>query len=213
MLAASIHMMRGTPYIYQGEEFGMPNPGFDRIEQYRDVESINYYHILKEQGMEESEILAILQSKSRDNGRTPMQWNGEENGGFTTGHPWIPVGKTTKTINAEKALEDPDSVFYFYQKLIALRKEHAVIAEGDFHMILEEHEQVMAYIRTLGNQKLIVLNNFYGEETTVSLPAELIEAAEAASVLIGNYEEAPSFAREMTLKPYESVVFSTTVNK
>ena len=213
MLATSIHMMRGTPYIYQGEEFGMPNPKFDSIEQYRDVESINYYHILKEQGMEESEIIAVLQSKSRDNSRTPMQWSADANGGFTTGEPWIPVGKSVGTINAEQALQDEDSVFYYYQKLIALRKEHAIIAEGDFKMILEDHDQIMGYTRTLGNEKLVVLTNFYGQDASVALPAELMAGAETASVLISNYKEAASFTKEMTLRPYEAVVFAITANK
>jgi trehalose-6-phosphate hydrolase len=122
MLATAIHMMRGTPYIYQGEEFGMSNPYFDSIDQYRDVESINYYNILKAKGVEEDKILQILRSKSRDNSRTPMQWNNEENGGFTTGTPWISLGKSYKYINAKNAVEDKMSVFYHYKKLISLRK-------------------------------------------------------------------------------------------
>ena len=121
MLATTIHMMRGTPYIYQGEEFGMTNPYFDSIEEYRDVESLNYYNILKEQGETEEDILEILRSKSRDNSRTPIQWNSKENAGFTVGTPWIPVSKMYKVINAEKALVNKDSVFYHYKMLISLR--------------------------------------------------------------------------------------------
>ena len=211
MLATAIHMMRGTPYIYQGEEFGMPNPGFDHIEQYRDVESINYFNILKQQGVAEEEILEILRSKSRDNSRTPMQWSSEKNAGFTTGQPWIPIGKSAKEINAAKALEDKESVFYFYQKLIALRKEYAVISEGDFNMILENHKKVMAYTRSFENQRIIVLNNFYGEETNVILPTELMTDVAESSVLISNYQVTPLLNQEISLRPYESIVYLVTV--
>lgn len=207
MLATTIHMMRGTPYIYQGEEFGMPNPGFDRIDQYRDVESINYFNILKGQGVAENEILKILQSKSRDNARTPMQWTAEEKAGFTTGQPWIPIGKSTKEINAEKALENENSIFYYYQKLIALRKEYSIIADGDFNMILENHDQVMAYTRSDEEQKLVVLNNFYGDTANVVLPTALMQEVNTSAILISNYEQAPLFSEEITLRPYESVVY------
>ncbi|MGM9929772.1 MAG: alpha,alpha-phosphotrehalase [Bacillus sp. (in: firmicutes)] len=213
MLASAIHMMRGTPYIYQGEEFGMPNPGFNQIEQYRDVESINYYHILKEQGIAEQEILDILKSKSRDNSRTPMQWDGSANAGFTTGQPWIPIGQSAKEINAEKALEDEDSIFYFYQKLIALRKEHAVIAEGDFKMILETHEKVMGYTRLHDDQLLIALNNFYGEETTVELPACVLDKVKESKVLITNYQHTSELKKDIVLRPYESIVFLAAVSR
>ncbi len=213
MLASAIHMMRGTPYIYQGEEFGMPNPGFNQIEQYRDVESINYYHILKEQGIAEQKILDILKSKSRDNSRTPMQWDGSANAGFTTGQPWIPIGQSAKEINAEKALKDEDSIFYFYQKLIALRKEHAVIAEGDFKMILETHEKVMGYTRLHDDQLLIALNNFYGEETTVELPACVLDKVKESKVLITNYQHTSELKKDIVLRPYESIVFLAAVSR
>ncbi|WP_042347090.1 alpha,alpha-phosphotrehalase [Bacillus massiliigorillae] len=212
MLATTVHMMRGTPYIYQGEEFGMPNPHFNSIEQYRDVESINYYHILKEQGVPEQEILEILKSKSRDNSRTPIPWNDEENAGFTTGTPWISLGDSAKEINVKNALEDPNSVFYFYQKLISLRKQYPIIAEGDFKMILENHDKVMAYTRTYENKMLIVLNNFYAEETKVKLPSNIIERVEHSDVLIGNYENTPSLSGEITLKPYQSIVYYVGLN-
>ncbi|MEH6944070.1 alpha,alpha-phosphotrehalase [Bacillus sp. JJ722] len=207
MLATTVHMMRGTPYIYQGEEFGMPNPNFNRIEQYRDVESINYYTILKQQGVPEQDIIEILKVKSRDNSRTPMQWNDEDNAGFTSGTPWISLGDSSKEINAMKALEDPNSVFYFYQKLIALRKEYPIIAEGNFKMILEDHEKVMAYTRFYENNLLIVLNNFYAEEAKVQLPSNVMEGVKTSSILIGNYENAPTFSKEINLRPYESIVY------
>lgn len=207
MLATAIHMMRGTPYIYQGEEFGMPNPYFDSIDQYRDVESINYYNILKANGVEEDKILEILRSKSRDNSRTPIQWNDEENGGFTTGTPWISLGKYYKDINAENALQDKESVFYHYKKLISLRKKYPLISEGSIKFILENDEKVLAYTRSYENTSLIVLNNFYGEETLVNLPEDLISDCRKSSVLISNYSDSKELKEEITLRPYESIVY------
>lgn len=207
MLATTIHMMRGTPYIYQGEEFGMTNPYFDSIEEYRDVESINYYNILKEQGETEEDILEILRSKSRDNSRTPIQWNSKENAGFTVGTPWIPVSKMYKEINAEKALENKDSVFYHYKKLISLRKEYDVISKGNIEMILEEHNKVLAYTRNYENKTLVVLNNFYGEETMVKLPSELLCNEYKVNTLISNYSNSRKLKEEIILRPYESIVY------
>ena len=204
MLATSIHLMRGTPYIYQGEEFGMKNPGYTSIDQYRDVESINYYNILKEQGVEEQQILEILRSKSRDNSRTPMQWDQTIHAGFTDGTPWIEVGATYETVNAKTALADVDSVFYHYKKLIQLRKEYDIISEGQIEMMLEEHPQVLAYQRQLKNQTLIVLNNYYKQETTVELSPELIKDSK---ILISNYSDSTALAEKMNLRPYESVAY------
>lgn len=130
MLAATVHLMQGTPYVYQGEEFGMTNPGFTTIDQYRDVESLNMYEQLRKEGKSEEEVLAILRQKSRDNARTPVQWNATDQAGFTSGTPWIEVAANYKDINAEQALEDPQSIFYFYQKLIELRKTYQVITDG-----------------------------------------------------------------------------------
>lgn len=207
MLATAIHMMRGTPYIYQGEEFGMPNPYFDSIDQYRDVESINYYNILKAKGVEEDKILEILRSKSRDNSRTPIQWNNEENGGFTTGTPWISLGKSCKDINAENALQDKGSVFYHYKKLISLRKKYPLISEGSIKLILENDEKVLAYTRSYENTRLIVLNNFYGEETVVNLPKNLIDDCVESSILISNYSDSEELKEGIALRPYESIVY------
>lgn len=207
MLATAIHMMRGTPYIYQGEEFGMPNPYFDSIDQYRDVESINYYNILKAKGVEEDKILEILRSKSRDNSRTPIQWNNEENGGFTTGTPWISLGKSYKDINAENALQDKGSVFYHYKKLISLRKKYPLISEGSIKLILENDEKVLAYTRSYENTRLIVLNNFYGEETVVNLPKNLIDDCVESSILISNYSDSEELKEGIALRPYESIVY------
>lgn len=206
MLATTIHMLRGTPYIYQGEEFGMTNPYFDSIDLYRDVESLNFYNILKREGKKEEEIIKILQSKSRDNSRTPVQWNNEKNAGFTEGRPWISVSKNYREINAENALRDENSIFYHYKKLIELRKEYDVIAYGDFKLILENHSNIFAYMRSYNNEKLLVVNNFYGNKTYFSLPKE-IKLEGKSVILISNYKDTENNIKELTLRPYESVVF------
>ena len=205
MLATSIHMMRGTPYIYQGEEFGMTNPEYTSINQYRDVESINFYNILMNKGVDKEKALEILREKSRDNSRTPVQWNNKKNAGFTSGEPWIPVGNLYKNINAENALNDKDSVFYHYKNLISLRKQHDVISDGSFNIILENHDKVYAYTRSYKNTNLIVLNNFYGEDTDVTIEKELIEGN--SKTLISNYKDSGSLSKNIKLRPYESIVY------
>lgn len=208
MLATTIHMMQGTPYIYQGEEFGMTNPKFESIDQYRDVESLNMFNLLKEQGLSENEILEILKHKSRDNSRTPVQWNDRNNGGFTTGEPWIPVASNYKEINAEAAVQDRNSIFYHYQKLNQLRKELAIITYGDYELILKDHPEIFAYIRNGENgEKLLVVNNFYGRETDFVLPEGIDVSGLKADVLISNYDSNPENLSSFTLRPYESVVF------
>lgn len=205
MLATSIHMMRGTPYIYQGEEFGMTNPEYTSINQYRDVESINFYNILINKGVDKEKALEILREKSRDNSRTPVQWNNKKNAGFTSGEPWIPVGNLYKNINAENALNDKDSVFYHYKNLISLRKQYDVISDGSFNNILENHDKVYAYTRSYKNTNLIVLNNFYGEDTEVTIEKELIEGN--SKILISNYKDSGSLSKNIKLRPYESIVY------
>lgn len=207
MLGTAIHMLRGTPYIYQGEEIGMTNPYFDKIEDYRDVETIQYYNILKEEGVEEDEIIKILQSKSRDNSRTPMQWNTDKNGGFTSGEPWIAVNKNYKYINVEKSLKDKDSIFYHYKKLIQLRKEYDIISYGDFKPILEDHEEIFAYIRSYKDEKLIVINNFFDKETVFNLPETIDSDQWNIEVLISNYKDVSKEINTIKLRPYESIVY------
>lgn len=207
MLATAIHMLRGTPYIYQGEEIGMKNPYFDSIEQYKDVESLNYYEILWAQGVPKEEVLNILSVKSRDNSRTPMQWNDKENGGFTTGTPWLSVGKGYQSVNAEAALRDKDSVFYHYKKLIELRKQYDMIAYGTYETLSKEHPQVYAYMRSFEEQKLIVINNFYGENTKFPLPQEIMIDEYESKVLLSNYEDSPEITRTISLRPYESICY------
>jgi trehalose-6-phosphate hydrolase len=206
MLATAIHLLQGTPFIYQGEEIGMTNPYFENIEDYRDVESINAYHLLRAQGKDEKDVMAALKQKSRDNARTPMQWNSEENAGFTSGTPWIRPAPNYKEINVEQALKDRDSIFYHYQKLIRLRKQYDVIAYGDYEWILEDHPHIYAYLRHYRQEKLLVINNFYGVETTFSLP-EKFNFGEKRQILISNYPDTENRIHDLRLRPYESVAF------
>ncbi|MBM7694492.1 trehalose-6-phosphate hydrolase [Peribacillus deserti] len=205
MLATVIHMMQGTPYVYQGEEIGMTDPKFNTIEEYRDVETLNYFEILKAQGLPQETIMEIIKSRSRDNSRTPVQWTGGHQAGFTDGTPWIGVADNYKTINAEQALKDPGSIFYHYQKLIKLRKELDIITFGDYELLLADHPQVFAYKRTYNNEELLVLNNFFNEEVTIEIPE--YKGAGGSSIIISNYQESQDLTNELKLRPYESVVY------
>ena len=207
MLATAVHMMNGTPYVYQGEEIGMTNPEFENIEDYRDVESINYYNILKEEGMNEEEILKILRSKSRDNSRTPIQWDSSENAGFTTGTPWINPSKRYKEINAENNLDDKTSVFYHYKKLIELRKQEDVIAYGDYRILDKENTKIYAYERSYNGDSIIVVNNFYPEEGSINLSKEVNLEGKNIEILLSNYEDSSTELSNLSLRPYESVVY------
>ncbi|MDN4525665.1 alpha,alpha-phosphotrehalase [Fictibacillus fluitans] len=206
MLATVIHCMQGTPYIYQGEEFGMTNPGFEHIDDYRDVESLNIYNELTAAGMSEEKVLAILKQKSRDNSRTPVQWNSTENAGFTTGTPWINVAGNYKEINAEKAVQDKNSVFSHYQQLISLRKTMDIFTDGDYQWIDEEHPSIFAFTRNTENESLLVVSNFYGKDAEWVLPEAMESARDKATVLLSNYEDSPTLEKTV-LRPYESIVY------
>ncbi|HDR7735666.1 TPA: alpha,alpha-phosphotrehalase [Bacillus thuringiensis] len=210
MLATAMHMLQGTPYIYQGEEIGMTNPKFESIEQYRDVESLNIYDIKLKEGLSKEEIIGILKQKSRDNSRTPMQWNEEVNSGFTTSTPWISVAENFKEINVEKALEDNESVFYHYQKLIELRKTYDVITEGEYAILDKNDSKIWAYTRTTESEVLLVINNFYGEEITYSVPAHVQLDGMKQEVLLSNYKDASKDIAKLNLRPYESIVYRYT---
>jgi len=204
MLATSIHMMQGTPYVYQGEEIGMTNPGYRSIDQYRDLESTNMYDImLNQQGQSEASVLAILAQKSRDNSRTPIQWNSEQNAGFTKGIPWLEVAENYKEVNVQQALGDHNSVFYYYRRLIALRKEVEVITTGDYTDLAPEHRQLFCYQRRSDKQTLICINNYYADPAEYELPAGV--AVEQGSYILGNYPELLTLqpTRSVKLKPYE----------
>lgn len=202
MLATLIHCLRGTPYIYQGEEIGMTNPHFKSIEQYRDVESLNHYQILQDKGMTKEQALMILDVHSRDNSRTPMQWDDSINAGFTTGTPWIQTADNYTNINVKNSLEDKDSIFYYYQKLIQLRKNYDVIAYGDIKPLLREDKRVFAYERNYKGQKLIVICNFYPTTYEIELPYDLSNY----KCILNNYKNEAK-AKKIALKPYETLVY------
>ncbi|ANS46239.1 trehalose-6-phosphate hydrolase [Bacillus thuringiensis] len=210
MLATAMHMLQGTPYIYQGEEIGMTNPKFESIEQYRDVESLNIYDIKLKEGLSKEEIIGILKQKSRDNSRTPMQWNEEMNSGFTTSTPWISAAENFKEINVEKALEDKESVFYHYKKLIELRKTYDVITEGEYAILDKNDPKIWAYTRTTESEVLLVINNFYEEEITYSIPAHVQLDGMKQEVLLSNYKDASKDIAKLNLRPYESIVYRYT---
>lgn len=198
MLATCLHMMQGTPYVYQGEELGMTNAYFTELKDYRDIESIQYFHEYTEAGIYTPEyMMKCLMLRGRDNARTPMQWDDSANAGFTTGTPWISVNKNYTQINAKAALEDKDSVFYYYQKLIRLRHENEIIVEGVFHGLLEDNDDIYAYERTLGDEKLVVACNFTNKE----VPCDLFEGKEGEE-LITNYKNHVTGV----LQPYETRV-------
>lgn len=201
MLGLCIHLMRGTPYVYQGEELGMTNAYFEDIGQYKDVESLNYYHILKEQGLTEADIMARLMARSRDNSRTPMQWNAEQNAGFTAGTPWISVPTRKPQANAAAEEKDAQSVLSFYKRLIRLRKEKNVIAEGDIRFICPDVPGIIAYERTLKDEKVTVYCNFTEESVAVSVHGR--------DCLLDSYEDAPLMETGMlTLRPYEGIAMA-----
>lgn len=202
MLATLIHCLRGTPYIYQGEEIGMTNPHFKSIEQYRDVESLNHYQILQDKGMTKEQALMILDVHSRDNSRTPMQWDDSINAGFTTGTPWIQTADNYTEINVKNSLEDKGSIFYYYQKLIQLRKNYDVIAYGDIKPLLREDKRVFAYERNYKGQKLIVICNFYPTTYEIELPYDLSNY----KCILNNYKNEAK-AKKIALKPYETLVY------
>ena len=197
-LAASIHLSRGTPYIYMGEEIGMIDPDYDSMADYVDVESINAYQMLLDQGKSPEQAFKIIQAKSRDNSRTPMQWDASENAGFQQElHGWK-LANLTKTSNVENEIDGP--IFKFYKELIRLRKEMPIISEGSYLPALEDSQQVYAFERHLDGQKLLVLNNFYGSEAEVEIPEEY----QAGRVLLSNYDDA-ELAEKVSLKPYQTL--------
>ncbi|MEH8183605.1 alpha,alpha-phosphotrehalase [Aeromonas allosaccharophila] len=205
MLATTLHGLQGTPYIYQGEEIGMTNPGYQRIDDYQDVESRNIFAIKQAEGMSEAEILAILGAKSRDNSRTPMQWSASPNAGFTSGTPWLKPAANYSEINAEAALADQHSVFWHYRDLIALRKAHPIFTQGDYQELLAGHPQIWAYARRANGQTLLVVSNFYGEPVEFALPAELQSGQ--GHLLLGNYPDSPAQPQSGMLRPYESLIW------
>lgn len=207
MLATCLHMMQGTPYIYQGEELGMTNYPFTSLDEFRDIESINAYHELTQKGIvAPEEMFDFISYKGRDNARTPIQWDDSEGAGFTTGTPWIPINPNYKIINAKEQTLRKDSVFHYYKKLIQLRKQLPVIVYGIYELLLPDSEDLYVYTRTLDAQKLLVICNFTDKELSYSIPDEF--AVPDRKVLISNYETDALPQKELTLKPYQSTVLS-----
>ena len=200
MLATSIHMMRGTPYIYQGEELGMTNAHYTSIDQYRDVESLNYYKILLEEGKTEEEAMKILGERSRDNGRTPMQWDDSQYAGFSSTPPWLSIPDNYQTINAASEIDDPTSIFSYYQELVRLRKAKKAISEGTITFLETNQDQVMAYKRQYQNQEITVYINFGKAETT------LLAKTAGMGKLLGNYQDIQTEGELLRLRPYEALV-------
>lgn len=207
MLATVLHMMQGTPYIYQGEEIGMTNVRFSSIDHYRDIETLNMYKVkVLEEGQDEVKVMESIYAKGRDNARTPMQWDDSPNAGFTTGTPWIGVNPNYKEINVKQALADKNSIFYYYQKLIRLRKMYPIIVNGDFTLLDPENEETFAYIRCYNGEKLLVVSNWTGEEVLFTMP----ETAEFTprELLIANYDDAAiPPGRVLVLRPWEALVY------
>lgn len=205
MLAQTMHMMRGTPYIYMGEEIGMSDPNYDSIDDYKDIESHNAYKMLIKEGKSSEEAFYIISKKSRDNSRTPMQWDSSENAGFSNINPWLRVNSNYIQINVESALSNKNSVYYYYKELIELRKEKDIISDGSYTPILEDHPRVFAYLRKYKDQVLINLNNFYKEEVEIDLSAILPDYKDF-SYLLGNYGSR-EMKEKIILRAYESISF------
>ncbi|HJC15297.1 MAG TPA: alpha-glucosidase [Candidatus Fusicatenibacter intestinigallinarum] len=209
MLVTCLHMMQGTPYVYQGEELGMTNCPFETLEDLRDIESINAFHELTGCGkVTPEDMMRYIRLRGRDNARTPMQWDDSANGGFTTGTPWIMVNPNYREINAKAEQEDPDSVFHYYQNIIGLRKKEPVMVYGSYQLLEPDSETLYVYTRTLGEEKLLVICNFTSDEETYRIPEEFAEAG----VLISNYHrEQPE--KEIVLQPYEALVLKIGAGK
>lgn len=207
MLTTCLHMMQGTPYIYQGEEIGMTNVAFDSIDQYRDIETLNAFKVLtSENRATQEDMMKAIYARGRDNARTPIQWDDTQNAGFTSGTPWIDVNPNYKEINVKKALDDSDSIFYYYQQLIQLRKKHDIMVYGKYDLLLENDEQIYAYTRTLNNEKLLVICNFTSNTPEFALPNGLNYTG--AELLISNYMLSNGEPLEnFEMKPFEARVY------
>lgn len=203
MLAQTVHLLRGTPYIYQGEEIGMTNPNYEDLDEYVDIETHNAYKKMQEDGISHDEAMAIIKEKSRDNSRTPMQWDDSKNAGFSDAEPWLKVSDNYKDINTENT-DVSQAIRAYYKKLIRLRKDMPIIQEGSYDVLELEHPSIFAYVREYEGEKLLVLNHFYAEDDTITIPDELLNLD--ASYLIGNGSER-KLEKEFKLGPYETAAF------
>ncbi|EMN7254116.1 alpha-glucosidase [Vibrio vulnificus] len=205
MLATALHFLKGTPYIYQGEEIGMTNVAFESLDQYKDIETLNFYKVKTESGVSHQHMMDAIHENSRDNARTPMQWSASPNGGFSQAEPWIEVNPNYPEINVEQALADSDSIFYHYQKLIELRKQHPAIVYGDFTPLFAEHDSVFAYVRSHQDEQLLVINNFSDQDVSLELPDNLQN--KEVNCLIYNYDSLDMLGVTLSLKPYQCYAF------
>ena len=207
MLATCLHMTQGTPYIYQGEEIGMTNVAFEKLSDYKDIEILNAYEdLVVKKGRSHEEMMQGIYDRGRDNARTPMQWNDSENGGFTLGTPWIKVNPNYKSINVEEEINNEDSILNYYKKLIKIRKDNEIVVYGKYDLLLEESEEIYSYMRTLNNERLLVICSFSKEETTFNLPSEV--EYNSKKLLIGNYDVCIDEQLEnIKLRPYECRVY------
>ncbi len=203
MLATLLHGMKGTPYIYQGEELGMTNVRFEDINEYNDIETLNMYKDRISKGYSHDEIMASIYAKGRDNARTPMQWDSTENAGFTIGKPWLKVNKNYKFINAEDCLQDKDSIFYHYKKLIDIRKHNDTIIYGDYKLLLPEYKNVFAYSRELNGDKIVVVCNFYNKEINLNFKEDFNNV----EILLSNYKDSSILMKDLKLRPYEAIMY------
>ena len=203
MLATLLHGMKGTPYIYQGEELGMTNVRFDDINDYNDIESINMYKDRLSKGYSHNEIMESIYAKGRDNARTPMQWDDSENAGFTTGTPWLAVNKNYDKINAKQCLQDENSIFNHYKKLIDIRKNNDTIIYGDYKLLCEDDENIFAYVRELNGDKILVVCNFYDKDVEFKFEGDF----NYSKVLLSNYNDSSKMIEKLKLRPYEAVMY------
>ena len=203
MLATLLHGMKGTPYIYQGEELGMTNVRFEDINEYNDIESLNMYKDRISKGYSHDEIMASIYAKGRDNARTPMQWDNSENAGFTTGKPWLAVNKNYEYINAKQCVEDENSIFNHYRKLIDIRKKNDTIIYGDYKLLCEEDKNIFAYTRSLKDDTILVICNFYDKEVNFKFNNDF----NYAEVLLSNYKDSSTLIENLNLRPYEAIMF------
>ena len=203
MLATLLHGMKGTPYIYQGEELGMTNVRFDDINDYNDIESLNMYKDRLSKGYSHNEIMESIYAKGRDNARTPMQWDDSENAGFTTGTPWLAVNKNYDKINAKQCLQDENSIFNHYKKLIDIRKNNDTIIYGDYKLLCEDDENIFAYVRELNGDKILVVCNFYDKDVEFKFEGDF----NYSKVLLSNYNDSSKIIEKLKLRPYEAVMY------
>ena len=203
MLATLLHGMKGTPYIYQGEELGMTNVRLEDINEYNDIESLNMYKDRLSKGYAHEEIMESIYAKGRDNARTPMQWDDSENAGFTTGNPWLSVNKNYEVINAKQCLEDENSIFHYYRKLINIRKNNDTIIYGDYTLLCADDNNIFAYIRELNGDKILVVCNFYDNEVNFNFKYDF----NYSEILLSNYKDSSTLLENLTLRPYEAIMY------